>query len=219
MTGNKRRHAASKICLILDKEACGHRRLEKVLCQALRGGVDWVQYRDKVSASWEMIPEAKRLLALTRRRRIPLIINDRLDVALSVKPDGVHLGQSDAPVPLARRLLGKKAIIGLSCHTAAEIKRARRLDVDYLGFGPVFASRTKPGGKEKGVAALQKAVRLSRKPVFAIGGITPERLTALRGIDGLNIAVGRAVCRAKDPAQAVRRLKMRLTRVRTSVMR
>ncbi len=219
MTGNKRRQAASRLYLILDKEVCARGTLDRVLRQALRGGVDWVQFRDKVSASGKMIRQAKRFLAVTRHRRIPLIINDRLDVALAVKADGIHLGQNDAPVSLARRLLGKKAIIGLSCHTVPEIKKAQRLAVDYLGFGPVFETRTKTGGKEKGVAALRKAVRLSRKPVFAIGGITHKTLGALRGTGSLDIAVCRAVCRAKDPAQAVRRLKMRLTRVRKSVTR
>ncbi len=207
MTGNRRRHAVSKLYLILDKEACAGRRMETVLRRALKGGVDWVQYRNKVSSSGKMIKEAKRLLAVTRRRGIPLIINDRLGVALAVKADGIHLGQDDAPVALARRLLGKKALIGLSCHSASEIKKARRLDVDYVGFGPVFTTKTKPGLKGRGVAALRRAVRASRKPVFAIGGIAAGTLPALRGIDRLNICVCRALCRANDPARTARRLK------------
>jgi len=181
-----------------------------VLRRALRGGVDAVQYRDKTCPSDKMVRQAKRLLAVTRPRGVPFLINDRLAVALAVKADGIHLGQDDLPVALARRLLGKKAIIGLSCHSLAEIKKAQGLDVDYLGFGPVFATGTKPGLKAKGVAALRQAARASRKPVFAIGGITRETLAALRGIDRLRIAVCRGLCRAKDPARAARQLKLRL---------
>ena len=210
MTGSRRRHAASRLYLVLDREACAGRRLETVLRRALRGGVDAVQYRDKTCPSDKMVRQAKRLLAVTRPRGVPFLINDRLAVALAVKADGIHLGQDDLPVALARRLLGKKAIIGLSCHSLAEIKKAQGLDVDYLGFGPVFATGTKPGLKAKGVAALRQAARASRKPVFAIGGITRETLAALRGIERLRIAVCRGLCRAKDPARAARQLKLRL---------
>ncbi len=210
MRGNKKQDTASRLYLILDKQACAGRPLEALLRRALRGGVDWVQYRDKVASSEKMIRQAKRLLGITRRHGVPLIINDRLGVALAVKADGIHLGPDDAPVTLARRLLGKKAIIGLSCHTVAQIKMARRLDVDYVGFGPVFATRTKPDRNAKGVAALRRAVRASRKPVFAIGGIAARTQPALQGIDRLNIAVCRALCRAVDPARTARCLKNRM---------
>ncbi|MGE5280600.1 MAG: thiamine phosphate synthase [Deltaproteobacteria bacterium] len=210
MNGKKRRGAASSLYLILDKEACRGRRLEDVLRRALEGGVDLVQLRDKVSSSAEMIRQARSLLAITRPRGIALIINDRLDVALAAKADGLHVGQDDMPAALARKLLGAGPLLGLSCHSTDQVRRAQAQDVDYLGFGPVFATPTKPGRRGRGAAALRRALRLSRKPLFAIGGITRETLPALRGLPRLRIAVVRAVCRAQDPCRAAQLMKKEL---------
>jgi len=184
--------------------------METVLHKALLGGVDLVQFRDKVSSRDEMIRQSMKLLKITRRYRVALIINDRLDVALAAEADGLHLGQDDIPIRYARRLLKKDALLGLSCHSMQQIKEAQSLDVDYVGFGPVFATPTKAGVKGRGVTALRAALRLSQKPVYAIGGLGPATLPDLKNTKRLNIAVVRAICQAQDPTRAARQLKMTL---------
>ena len=121
----KRLLNGSRLYLILDKSACGRKNLKTVLKRAIRGGVDIVQYRDKASATKTVIRQARFLLETARRSRIPFIINDRLDVALSINADGLHLGQEDAPVRVARKVLGENKIIGLSCHSLSQVRKAQ----------------------------------------------------------------------------------------------
>jgi len=138
---------------------------------------------------------------------VPLIINDRLDVALAVGADGVHVGQEDMPYETARRLMGPKAIIGLSVETWNDVERAESLDCDYLGVSPVFATPTKTDTKEPwGVDGLAKIRAFSRHPLVGIGGLHAGNAEAvvLAGADG--VAVVSAVCASPDPFQASREL-------------
>ncbi len=198
----------SKLYLILDKEACPTGRiLNKVLLSAIKGGIDLVELRDKNSTTKDIVRYAEKLLKICRKNKVPFIINDRLDIALALDADGLHLGQDDMPVSVARKLFGKSKIIGLSCHSIADLKNAQKEDADYLGFGPVFRTKTKPKAVPLGITSLKMAYRLSKKPIFAIGGITNRKLDKLNKIAGLKIAVCRQICSSRNPRQATRKLK------------
>jgi thiamine-phosphate pyrophosphorylase len=189
-------------------------RLREILSQAIRGGADMVQYRDKISQVREMTRNAAALLAISKKHAVPFIVNDRCDVCLAVGADGVHLGPDDIPVAAARKVLGAQRIIGFSCDAPGQVAAARRLKADYLGFGPVFASRTKKGGKTTGPRSFRKALSLSRQPLFAIGGISEKNLTTLLARSGvLRAAICRDICRAKDIAKKTARIKNMLARV------
>lgn len=212
MNSKKKRLSASRLCLILDKAVCGRNRLERILKDAIKGGADIVQFRDKVSTTKTMIGEARGLLKIARQNNVPFLINDRLDVAAAVDADGLHLGQDDMPPDVARKILGRGKIIGLSCHSVKDIKAGQKEDVDYFGFGPVFKTETKPLMKSRGVAALQKALDCAERPVFAIGGITEEKIAGLPASDKLAVAVCREICLARDVARKTQRLKRKISR-------
>jgi thiamine-phosphate diphosphorylase len=175
-------------------------------CAALQGGARLIQLRDKVATTHQLIEYAQALRALTRDYDALLIINDRLDVALAVGADGVHLGQDDMPVPLARRVAGDALIIGVSAETVEEAIRAEAEGADYLGVGPMFATATKPdAGAPVGPERLRQIKQRVTIPVFGIGGITLENAEQVlqAGADG--ICVISAVLGAPDPTDAARR--------------
>lgn len=157
-----------------------------------------------------MIHEAKSLLAMTKKCGVPLIINDRLDVALASHADGIHLGQKDIPVEIARRILGKKKIIGLSCHSLGEIKQGQKQDVDYLAFGPIFKTAIKPKLSPRGIAVLKKARTLTHKPLFAIGGIKENNADQIAPLGNIGITVCRELMLSKNPLQKAQKLKQKL---------
>ncbi|HQP91170.1 MAG TPA: thiamine phosphate synthase [Candidatus Omnitrophota bacterium] len=187
--------------------------MRKVLLSALKGGVDLVELRDKTSTAKEIISQGKKLFLLCRRFNVPFIINDRLDIALALGADGLHVGQEDLPVPMARKALGKNKIIGLSCHSIKDILNSKKICADYVGFGPVFKTKTKPKASPLGIEALKKAAQLSNKPVFAIGGITKNNINLLNGIERLNIAVCREICSSKNPNKSTADLKKLINHV------
>lgn len=214
MNSKKRSCASFYLYLILDKDVCGtDQRLRKVLTRAIAGGVDIVQFRDKFSTAKEMIRRARPLLKISRRHGVPFIINDRPDVAVATGADGVHIGQDDVPVDIARKMLGKNKIIGLSCHSLKEVQSAQREDADYLGFGPVFKTATKPNAVARGASELRRALRLTNKPVFAIGGITRKNISEIINQRAFRVAVLREICSARDPKRSALRLKRILAHV------
>lgn len=170
---------------------------------AVAAGVGAVQIRDKEATSRE-------LLELTRevRRRIGqralVIVNDRADIAAMAGADGVHLGQDDLPPREARKILGPEKILGISTHSVAQARAAWKAGADYIGFGPIFPTKTK--GYEKGLGSKSIATmeRTARGPVFLIGGITPPRLASLG--PGHRVAVSSAILTARDPAHAVKKI-------------
>ncbi|MFH0940481.1 MAG: thiamine phosphate synthase [Candidatus Omnitrophota bacterium] len=207
----------SLVYLILDKKVCGTRNLKRILKKAIQGGVDLVQYRDKYSETRTVIKEARPLLEICKLHCLPFIINDRLDVAVALGADGLHIGQGDMPVSAARKILGQDKLIGLSCHTVSQVRKAQRDNVDYLGFGPVFKTATKPKSEPLKTGALQRALKISRFPVFAIGGITEKKISQLTSGKGkIRVACIREICLAKDPKNAAQNLKKKLSRFRGS---
>lgn len=196
------------IYLVTDRGLCGGRSLEEVVGTALRGGVAYVQLREKNLSTRLFVEEARAVKQLLASRGVPLIINDRLDVALACEADGVHIGQDDMPYETARRLLGPKAIIGLSVETWADVEAAQKLDVDYLGVSPVFATPTKTDTREPwGLDGLRQIQAANRHPLVAIGGINAANAKAVAEAGAPCLAVVSAICSADDPAAAAATLK------------
>ena len=195
------------ICVVTDRELCGGRPLEWVVARALEGGVASVQLREKELSTRAFLEEALTLKALLDAAGLPLIINDRVDVALAAGAAGVHLGQADLPCEAARRLLGPRAILGLSVECWEDVVRAEDQPVDYLGVSPVFATPTKTDTREPwGLEGLARIRAFSRHPLVAIGGVHPGNAAALRAAGASGLAVVSALCAVPDPAGAAREL-------------
>jgi len=186
--------------LVTDRDLCGGKSLEEVVRESVRGGAACVQIREKDLSTRVFIEEALRIKALLAPFRVPLIINDRVDVALAVQADGVHVGQDDMPCETARRLLGPAALIGLSVETWEDVERAEGLDVNYLGVSPVFETPTKTDTKGSwGLEGLARIRARSRHPLVAIGGLNLSNARAVIRAGADAVAVVSAVCAAPDP--------------------
>nr|MBO2500392.1 thiamine phosphate synthase [Acidimicrobiia bacterium] len=193
--------------LVTDRGLAGDRPLEEVVLAAVEGGAGVVQLREKELATRAFVESARRLKALLEPRGIPLIVNDRVDVALAAGADGVHLGQEDMAYPDARALLGPDAIIGLSVETPEDVREAEGFDVDYLGVSPIFPTPTKTDTEGAwGLDGLAEVRRMSRHRLVAIGGLNATNAAdAIRaGADA--VAVVSAICAAADPRRAAEEL-------------
>lgn len=192
-----------RVYLVTDRLAAKGRDAKSVIAAALKGGVTMIQVREKEALARDFIAFAKAVKELSAPYGVPVVINDRVDVAVAAGADGVHLGQSDIPCEVARAMLGKGSIIGLSVENLSQISPANSLDVDYIGVSPVFATPTKRDTAEPfGLEGLSRAVRLSGHPVVAIGGVNIETAPAILacGVDGL--AVVSAIMGADNPKSA-----------------
>lgn len=180
------------IYLVTDDGCLQGRALIDCVRKALEGGVTLVQYRAKTASSAEMYAEALQLKALCDSFNVPLIINDRLDIAMAVGAAGVHLGQDDLPCAAARRILGEDYIIGVSAHNPAEAKAALQSGADYLGCGAVFGTATKADVKKLGTDGLAAICKAKGLPVVGIGGVTADNYREVRvaGADGAAIVSG-----------------------------
>ena len=176
---------------------------------AIAGGADVLQLRDKEASGGRLYREALQLRKLTRDAKVPFIVNDRLDIALAVDADGVHVGQSDLPASVVRKIMGPGKILGVSVETVEEAVQAEKDGADYLGVGPVFEARgTKPdAGLPVGVDRIARIRRHCRLPIVAIGGINAENARKVREAGADAAAVISAIVSADDIAQAARRLK------------
>jgi thiamine-phosphate pyrophosphorylase len=202
-----RRAFDPSLYLVTDWRLCGERSLADLVALAVRGGVTLVQLRDKRLNIRAMMELGRALKALLAPLGVPLVVNDRVDVALAVKADGVHLGQSDMPVDLARHLLGPEAIVGLSLEHMAELAEGELHDVDYYGASPIYPTPTKTDtGPGWGLAGLRALRAATNRPIVAIGGIgahnTEDVIRA--GADG--VAVVSALCQAENPEAAAAEL-------------
>ena len=180
------------IYLVTDESCLQGRALVDCVREALEGGVTLVQYRAKTASSAEMYAEALQLKALCDSFNVPLIINDRLDIAMAVGAAGVHLGQDDLPCAAARRILGEDYLIGVSAHNPAEAKAALQSGADYLGCGAVFGTATKADVKKLGTEGLAAICKAKGLPVVGIGGVTADNYREVRaaGADGAAIVSG-----------------------------
>ena len=196
-----------RLYLVTDRGLSLGRSLEEVVIEAVAGGATMVQLREKEAPTGEFVALAKRLRALLAPLGVPLIINDRVDVALAADADGVHIGQSDMAYEDARRLLGPDKIIGLSVENFEDLERANSMDVDYVGISPVYGTPTKTDTAQPfGIEGLRKAVERSVHPTVAIGGMNWQTVSEVMatGCDG--VAVVSAICSAPSPRQAAQEL-------------
>ena len=199
-----------RLCLVTSRDLAAGRALADVVAAAVAGGATMVQLREKSAPTRAFIDEAAALRLLLRERRIPLLVNDRVDVALAVGADGVHVGQDDMPVADARRLLGPTALIGLSITAEADMARSDAAAADYLGVGPIFAQTTKPDAAAPlGLDGLARLRRLSAAPMMAIGGIALNNVAAVMRAGADGVAVVSAIMAAADVAEAARLMRDR----------
>ena len=173
--------------------------LEEIVLQALKAGVNIVQYREKFLPDNEKISQAKYLASLCKEYNSLFIVNDRIDIAIAANADGVHLGQEDIPTKIARQILGYEKIIGRSTHCLEDIKNAEEEGCDYIGIGPVFSSETKKQLNPIGIDYLKKGLNETLLPAFAIGGINNSNIKKLTQIKNLRIAVSNAIINSNDP--------------------
>jgi len=188
--------------VILDRAAAGGRDLFEILGAAIAGGARMVQLREKTWPSGQLLPLAERLRTRCRQSGVTFVMNDRVDLAVVLEADGVHLGQDDLPPRLARPLLRPGMILGVSTHSVEQARRAQADGADYVAVGAMFPTQTKPDFDLVG-PALVRAIRPEiHVPLVGIGGITPQNAGDVirAGADG--VAVISAVCAAPDPAAA-----------------
>lgn len=198
---------------VTDRHWLGEQTLYQQVEAALKGGVTIIQLREKTLTTEEFVGEAREIKTLCDIFHVPLIINDRVDVALAVDADGVHVGQSDMEVCQAREKLGPEKIIGVSARTVEQAILAQEQGADYLGVGAVFPTSTKADAREIDNRVLEDICHSVDIPVVAIGGISMENVESLRGsgIDG--VAVVSAVFGQKDITQASKALRERVAQV------
>ena len=192
--------------LVTDRRWLGERTLRDDVEEAILGGVTLVQLREKEISSKEYLELAQRVKSVTDRYGVPLIINDRIDIAFAVDADGIHVGPEDLPVPVARKLLGEGKIIGASAATLEEALSLQAQGADYLGVGAVFPTATKQGTEKVSLEELREIKAALRIPVVAIGGINAENASPVMetGVDG--VAVVSAVMDQADIREAAWRL-------------
>lgn len=193
--------------LVTDRDLSLGRPLEFIVEEAVKGGVTMVQLRETRCSTLEFYQLALQLKALLKPENIPLIINNRADIALAVDADGLHIGQSDLPWQIARQLLGPDKIIGLSVETLQQARAANELDIDYIGISPVFATPTKTDTAPPfGLDGVKAVCTVSRHPTVAIGGINSTNAAQIIANGANGIAVVSAISAVKDPRQAAQSL-------------
>lgn len=196
----------ARLYLILDRQVNTYEQLIEIAQRTIPAGVDIIQLRDKKGSAKDILKFSKEILKLTKDR-VPYIINDRVDLAITSRACGVHLGQDDIPLKLARKVIGSKAMIGVSCQTFAHAQKAMEEGADYIGFGSVFKTLTKPDRHPMDIKLLVKVIKSIQIPVFAIGGIDLKNVAQLNSAGVHRIAVCRAVCQARSIERVVKDFK------------
>ena len=194
--------------LVTDRRLTGDRALEDVVAAAVRGGVTCVQLREKDCSSREFIMQASILKNRLKRARVPLIINDRIDIAQAVQADGVHLGQTDMPLEMARAFLKDTMIIGISAESLKDALEAEKGGADYVSVSPIYATPTKTDtAAPLGLAGVRKIRQAVTVPVIGIGGLNATNSVEVikAGADG--VAVVSSIVGANDPELAARQLR------------
>lgn len=199
--------------VVTDRRQTNGRELAWVLEQALDGGVKAIQLREKDLGGRDLFKLADAVRKLTGRYGARLVINDRIDVALAVDADGVHLGKASMPTATARQLLGPDRLIGASVHALAEAQQAEHAGADFIVFGPVYFTPSKaPYGAPQGLAPLRQVVEKTSRPVYAIGGVKLENIEEVMTTGARGIALISAIVSAREPQQAAREILETLRR-------
>jgi thiamine-phosphate pyrophosphorylase len=196
-----------RLYALLDPERAGGRQLAELGRQVVAGGATLVQLRDKHGSTRRLIEETRAIKAALAPSGVPVLVNDRVDVALAAGADGVHVGQDDAPLADVRELVGEDVLVGLSTHTPAQIDATDPALVDYIGVGPVHETPTKPGRPAVGTEPVRYAAAHSALPFFAIGGLDAGNLAGVIDAGASRVCVLRAITDAADPERAARELR------------
>lgn len=201
------KHFDSTLYFITDSTGFSEEEFLNRTEAALRGGVTLLQIREKTKSTREYISLAQKVHSLTKKYHVPLIVDDRLDVAMAVDAEGVHLGQSDMPIHMARRLWGEDKIIGATAKTVPQALEAWNQGADYLGVGAIYPTTTKVKTVLTSVDTLRDITAAVPIPVNAIGGLNAENIAILRGVPIAGICVVSAIMKAPDPCAAAKTLR------------
>jgi thiamine-phosphate pyrophosphorylase len=192
-----------RLCLVTDRGLARGRPLVDVVAQAVQGGVTMVQLREKDATTRDFLEEARALKALLAPLRVPLIVNDRVDIALAAEADGVHVGQKDMPVERVRAMIGPGKLIGLSITNAEQIARPDASQTDYLGMGPLYLQQTKADASTPlGVEGFRALRAKTKAPVIAIGGLKADNSAPVLAAGANGLAIVSGIVAADDPRAA-----------------
>lgn len=194
------------VYLVTDDKYFKDRDLVSTIEQALQGGATAIQYRFKNKSARQMYEELLVLRELTKRYGADLVVNDRVDLAMAVGADGVHVGKQDLPPDVVRKIVGDSMYVGYSVNSVEELKEVDHLPIDYIGFGSVYETTTKENYKLVGIEGLRQAVKLTSKPIVAIGGITHYRVKEVLEAGAKGIAVVSAILGFEDVKKATQSL-------------
>ncbi|MEM8530135.1 MAG: thiamine phosphate synthase [Chloroflexota bacterium] len=201
------------VYVVTDRRTVGDRQLLDVVAAALEGGATVVQLREKQLPTYDMVTFGQILRDLTQSMNVPLIVNDRVDVALAINAQGVHVGPRDMPAKIARQLIGPDRILGVSVATVAEAQQAVQDGADYVGVGDLYGTPSKPdAGAPIGLERLVEIAQSIDIPIVGIGGITVEKAAAVVEAGATGVAVISAVLGAPDPFNAAQQLRKQITR-------
>ena len=195
------------VYLVTDRRNKTDEEFLNIIEEAIKGGTTIVQLREKTASTKEFYDLALRVKEITSRYGVPLLINDRIDIALAIDSEGVHIGQDDMPADIAREIIGEDKILGVSASTVEEAKKAEIDSADYIGSGAVFPTATKDDADSVSKEELKKIIDSIDIPVVAIGGITVENAHTLKGSGIAGFSVVSAIMSAEDPKEASGKLK------------
>ena len=195
------------VYLVTDHRNTTDEEFLNIIEEAIKGGTTIVQLREKTASTKEFYQLALKVKEITSKYDVPLLINDRIDIALAVDSDGVHIGQDDMPAGIARKIIGKDKILGVSASTVAEAKKAEADGADYIGSGAVFPTATKDDADSVSKLQLKEIVHSIDIPVVAIGGITLENADTLKDTGIAGFSVVSAIMSADNPREASQKLK------------
>ena len=195
------------VYLVTDRRNKTDEEFLNIIEEAIKGGTTVVQLREKTASTKEFYDLALRVKEITSRYGVPLLINDRIDIALAIDSEGVHIGQDDMPADIAREIIGDDKILGVSASTVEEAKKAEIDSADYIGSGAVFPTATKDDADSVSKEELKEIVDSIDIPVVAIGGITVENAHTLKGSGIAGFSVVSAIMSAEDPKEASKKLK------------
>ena len=188
-----------KLYLVTDRTNKTDKEFLNIIKEAIKGGVTVVQIREKDADTLEFYNISKKVKEICSKYNVPLIINDRIDIALAIDADGVHIGQSDMPIKIARKLIGNDKILGISAHNIQEAKEAEENDADYLGVGAIFSTSTKKDANDVSIDTLKEISSNVDIPTVAIGGINLDNVEKLKDTNISGISVVSAIMNAENP--------------------
>lgn len=199
-----------RLYVIADKRICGSRDIEAVISESIDGGAEMIQYRDKESDDNRFLQTASKLQAICKSRNIPFIVNDRVEIALEINADGVHVGQEDMPLVEVRKRVDPGKIIGVSATSIPQAIQAEKNGADYIGIGPIFDTLSKKTDEPLGLDIIRESKQRLNIPFFAIGGINLDNLDVLIQAGGNRIAVISAVISSDDIISVTEKLKVKM---------